>query len=115
MVRTWPFEPVVRELVAQLAAGAYADLERRTGGDRLRAGEIAPAVAAYGRRLVPFPIADSLELDVVRIPGAEPKAWSVDVPLRTKEEGRSDLTLQLTVREGRSGTFVVEIEDLHVL
>jgi hypothetical protein len=115
MADSWPFEAVVREIVEQLAAGKYAELERRTGGVRLSAGELATAVATYRRRLVAPKDGAEMELDVVPIRGAEPKAWSVDVPLWTEEEGRSDLTLQLTIRPGRAGVFVVEIDDLHVL
>ena len=39
--------------------------------------------------------------------------WAVDVPLWTAEEGRSDLTLSLTVSESREGVRL-ELDDLHV-
>src|SRR5204862_5472520 len=34
-------------------------------------------------------------VDVVEVGGSNPKRWSVDLQLWTKEEGRSDLTLQM--------------------
>ena len=51
-METWPFESVVREVVALLARGEYTALERRTGGARLSATELREAVQAYGRRIV---------------------------------------------------------------
>ena len=111
----WPFESVVRDLVRLLAAGDYAELERRSAGTRLTAGEIAAAAAEYPYRIAEPPAGAAPPLDVVRILAAEPPAWSVDVPLWTAEAGRSDLTLQLTVRAWPAGTYAVEIDDLHVL
>ena len=113
--KPWPFEPVVRDIVAQLAAGYYAELERQTGGVRLSASELAGVVREYGRRIIPSPERGELLLDVVPLAAGGPSAWSVDVPLWTAEEGRSDLTLQLTVRARSAGGFDVEIDDLHVL
>jgi hypothetical protein len=44
-----------------------------------------------------------------------PKCWSVNLPLWTKEEGRSDLTLQMHFTESDGALYAVEIDDLHVL
>ena len=93
----------------------YEELERRNGGVRLTAGELAGAVRDYGRRIIPPPERGDFLLDVVPIRTGGPAAWSVDVPLWTAGEGRSDLTLQLTVRAKSAGGFDVEIDDLHVL
>jgi len=114
MGEPWPFEPVVRDVVAQLAAGRYADLEERTRGVRLSAAELAGAVREYGRHVVVPPDA-AFVLDVVPVTGAAAPAWSVNVALWTAEEGPSDLTLELTIRAGAAGEFAVEIDDLHVL
>lgn len=43
-----------------------------------------------------------------------PGGFAVDVGMWTAEEGRSDLTLQLTVIE-RAGAIAIAIDDLHVL
>ncbi len=45
---------------------------------------------------------------------AIPGGFAVDVGMWTVEEGRSDLTLQLTAIE-KAGAIVIAIEDLHVL
>ena len=112
---SWPFEPVVREIVALLARGEYGAIERRTGGRRLSADELRTAVREYGRRIVAPPPEAGPSLVVVALSGPRPPPWSVDVTLWTAEEGRSDLTLQLTVREAPGGGHDVEVDDLHVL
>jgi hypothetical protein len=55
-----------------------------------------------------------LPLAVLRIdaPGAR---WAVDIPIFTKEEGQSDLTLTVTMTESGGPFCEVVIDDLHVL
>ena len=110
----WPFESVVRDLIRLLVAGDYAELERRSAGVRLTAGEIAGAVSEYPCRLVLPPPGGAPPLDVVPIAVASSPAWSVNVPLWTAEEGRSDLTLQLTVHADPAAGYRVEIDNLLV-
>ncbi len=45
---------------------------------------------------------------------ADHDAWKVDVALWSLEEGRSDMTLQVTVWE-EAGAIKLTIDDLHVL
>ena len=111
----WPFEPFVRSLVAHLVRGEYGRLEELSGGIRLSAAELARAVRAYPARLTLPPPGQDPPLGVVQVAGALPRAWAVDVPLWSAGEGRSDLTLQLSVREDGAGGYRVEIDDLHVL
>jgi hypothetical protein len=115
MSTRWPFDSAVRDVIANLARGEYAAVERRSAGVRLSAQELATAVVQYGRHLIPAPTEEPLPLDVVAILGSEPAAWSVDTPLWTAEEGRSDLTLQLTVRVEPEGGYQIQVDDLHVL
>ncbi len=79
---------------------------------RLTEQELRQAIADYGRTLTAIPT--SLDgLDVYPIDGA-PGHFSIDLPLWTVEEGRSDLTLSASVVE-RDGSVLVSIDDLHVL
>lgn len=109
----WPFEPDVREIVALLAQRDYAAIERRCGANRLSAVDMASAVAQYGRRIAIPPDNATPPLEVAPLLTGD--GWAVDVPLWTTEEGRSDLTLQLTVRRAPDGGYAIEIDDLHVL
>jgi hypothetical protein len=110
----WPFEQAVREVMALLVRGDYREIERRTAGVRLSAVEMGEAVKDYGKRLVLSPDAVS-NLNVVPITSSIPPSWSVYVPLWTAEEGRSDLTLELTIKQLETNQFQIEVDNLHVL
>lgn len=107
-------QEATKGVVAQLVAGDYEGLEQRTGGVRLSAEQMRDAVSQYGRRLrmPPDDVFKNLSIVDIRAPG--PKAWSVVCDLWTEEEGRSDLSLELTLIEGDRG-IRVELDDIHVL
>jgi hypothetical protein len=105
---------VTRRVVHLLSSRDYHALEALSHGERLSASEMAAAVAEYGRTLVdPPPNAFDL-LEAIPIATAQPPAWAITMPLWTEEEGRSDLTLEMTVIK-ENGGMRVEIDDLHVL
>ena len=103
-----------REIVTQLVQGNYDELVKRCKQSRLSSEDLRRVVEDYGRRLI-LPPDDAYDnLDVVEIKGATSPSWSVRAPLWTGEEGRSDLTLELTIAIG-SGRPNIELDDLHVL
>lgn len=104
----------VAQVLALLAQGAYEELAELTHGIRLSAAEIAYAVQTHGRTLVTPPDHAFELMDAIQVRGAEPPRWSVTIPAWTKEEGRSDLSLELTLIE-RGADFDIEFDDLHVL
>ena len=103
----------VRTLVADLARGRYAELEADGRAGRLTAAELASAIQEYGRTLLPLPD-EAIPLIDVFVHLQAPNTTSVDVPMWTVEEGRSDLTLSVEARRD-GGTHRVAITDLHVL
>ena len=106
-------EPV-RRIIELLANQKYSELESLTKGVRLSAQDIAEAVAAY-KRIIVVPPENAYDLmDVVEVRGSKPKKWSVTMPLWTKEEGRSDLSIELTIIQ-HAEDFEIELDDLHVL
>ena len=113
MAQRWPFEPHVQDLLELLVLGEYLEIERRSAGVRLTADHLASAVAEYGRNLVLPPSELSGLLDVVA--HGSGAGWSVNVPLWTREEGRSDLTLEITVMTNPNGTYRIEVDNLHVI
>lgn len=106
-------QETIRSIVTQLVAGDYAGLEQRTCGVRLSASEIREAVHDYGRRLEMPPAHAFEDLDVVQVWNVEPRKWSVVCPLWTAEDGRSDLSLELTLVEQETG-FRIELDDIRV-
>ena len=106
-------EPV-GEVLRMLANKAYQEVADLTGGDRLSADEISRAIADYGRELVLPPEQAYESIDAIIIEGSNPPSWSVHMPLWTNEEGRSDLTLEMTIT-GMGKDVRIEIDDIHVL
>jgi hypothetical protein len=81
---------------------------------RLAEAGLETAINEYGRTLVSPPLGAAKFEDVVSLTVGQTPAWSVWVPLWTFEEGRSDLTLELTITQNEDG-FVIQIDDLRVL
>jgi hypothetical protein len=102
-------------LVQWLVDGDVAAIERYTQGRRLSADLLQKALAEYGKTLVMPPRGIDDLLDVVEVLGSDPRTWSVQVNLWTKEEGRSDLTLECTLTERTGELLAAEVDNLHVL
>lgn len=102
-------EATVRHVVGLLAAGDYGALEQLSGGG-LSADEVRQSVEDYGRSVLPSPFGMDEPVAVT-----ESRTWVVDVDLHTAEEGRSDLTLSLTLLDGPGPLYGVRLDDLHVL
>lgn len=103
----------IERLIADLVAGRYAEMAADGRAGRLSAEELRIAVEEYGRTL--FPLPDEAWDLVDEYPQVDaPNMVAVDVPLWTKEEGRSDLTLSLTATT-EADKWVLHVDDLHVL
>jgi hypothetical protein len=107
------FRDPIRSLVEELVQGHFAQLERDGRSGRLSAAELQETLREYGRTIITLPD-EALNLADVHAIAGQRTCWAVDIPLWTAEEGRSDLTLSLTISETRDGVQL-EIDDLHVL
>ena len=105
---------ICREMVDFLVRKEYELAVERCSTSRLSSEVLRDVVADYGRRLVSPPSEAYRDLDAIALKGTPVQTWSVAVPLWSEEEGRSDLTLELTIALSSSGARV-EIDDLHVL
>jgi hypothetical protein len=114
MPRSERLRDTIRRLVELLVAKDYDEIERFTRGVRLSAESLREAVRRYGHELVVPPEEAFERLDIIEMETpSDPRKWSVRFDLWTKEEGRSDLTLELTIFDG--GEIGAEVDDLHVL
>ena len=103
----------VRRLIEDLAAGRYAEIAADGRAGRLTEAELRTAVEQYGRTLVPLPADGELLVEIYE-QTSQSGVVTLDIPLWTREEGRSDLTLSVTaIKQGE--TYTVEVDDLHVL
>jgi hypothetical protein len=104
---------VIQRIVELLVRRAYDEVIRQCPASRITAAELRAAIDTYGHSVTtPPPEAYDL-IDAIPVDGPEP-AWSVTMPLWTIEEGRSDLSLGMTITV-RAGQVVVELDDIHVL
>lgn len=106
---------VILQIVELLSSGSFDAAIDKCRCSRLTSDALRECVRNYGRTLTPPPPGGALrELDAVQMRSSGHPAWSVRVPLWTREEGRSDLTLELTVSM-HGGNVEVSLDDLHVL
>lgn len=109
-----PVEDIVREIIALLAGQQYQELERFVPGAKMRAEDIARVIQDYGKTVVPCPEPIEDVIDIVEVTGSARPTWSVVVPVYTQDEGRSDLSVELTITELEDGTYMVALENIHV-
>lgn len=103
----------IKRLIVDLTARRYAEMVADGRAGRLSAKELHTAIEAYGKTLLPLP--DEAWDLVDEYPQVDaPNTVAVDVPLWTKEEGRSDLTLSLSATS-KADKWVLHIDDLHAL
>jgi hypothetical protein len=105
---------IALELAHLLVHEHYKELVERCAMSRLTSQELRRVVRYYGRTLVPPPSGGVDRSDAVPVISASVPTWSVRVPLWTLEEGRCDLTLELTIADHEDGPRI-ELDDLHVL
>lgn len=108
-------ESATRVILDLLARREYDTAERITRSRRLSASELEQAVLRYGRTIVSPGDGWWSLVDITPIQGTDPPEIHIAAPVWTAEEGRSDLTLELRLREVRPGTYETMVEDLHVL
>jgi len=105
----------IQHVVTLLVEQDYAALEQLSNGVRLTAAELEVAIQEYGGTLILLPEVALDKVDVYEVERSDSQEWAVDVDLYTQADGRSDLTLQLTLRESNAPLYTVGIDDLHVL
>ena len=107
-------QAVVGKVVEELVNGNYDLLIQQYPASRVTSEELHAVIRDYDRKLVLPPLNAYQNLDAVRVKNTNVPTWSVRAPLWTEDEGKSDLTLEMTIKLG-SGSSSVEIDDLRVL
>ncbi len=102
----------VRQIASRLADGGNMDdVVRRS---RVTSDEISNAIHGYGCTLVSPPHSAFEDVTPIAVEGSAGTVWTMDAPLYTLEEGRSDLSMILTMRIV-SDQYEFEIDDVRVL
>lgn len=109
---TAELESIVRRIATRLASGDFDGTVAECSASRLMAGDLRKVIQEYGRTFVQPPT--NAYVDAVAVRGTALPTWSVRAPMWSKEEGRSDLTLELTIAQDGQ-RWNVGLDDLHVL
>lgn len=104
------FKPVITAIVHHISMDDYDTLAANGQNGRIGIDDLKRIVAEYGRTIIPLPDEAFAEAEVYTVGDR----LDIYIPLWTKEEGRSDLTLSLSCCMA-DGASRVEIDDLHVL
>ena len=109
------FRRVIADVVGRIADGDYAGLTR-DGIDPHPDADLSLWIREYGDRGATIVRLPEEAWDYAEASPADgvPGTWFVVVDLWTAEEGRSDLSMEATVREVGDGVEV-EVDDIHVL
>jgi len=93
----------------------YEAIEIFTQGIRATKDDIRQMIQDYGKTLI-FPPKEAFEedLNIIAVENSDMPKYSVYFHLWTKEEGMSDLSLELTVIF-EDNECKVELDDIHVL
>lgn len=108
-------EAAVRVVVDLLVRGQYMTAEKVTRGRRLSASEMKTAIITYGRTLVSPTENWWSTVEITPIDAGEQPAFLVVAPLWTREEGRSDLSLELRLVETPARIYETEVLDIRVM
>jgi hypothetical protein len=83
-------------------------------GSRLSSDDVQKVIESYGRSIELPPEQHYENLDIIEVNNSNPKKWSVVQPLWTREEGYSDLSLEVTATH-EAGQICLYLDDIHVL
>lgn len=108
-------EAAVRVVVDLLVRGRYMTVEKVTRGRRLTASEMESAITTYGRTLVTPAENWWSTVEITPIDAGEQQAFHVVAPLWTREEGRSDLSVELRLMESSARVYETEVLDIRVM
>jgi len=106
----------VQTVLDLLTQKQYQELANLTapGREHLQAEDIKRTMESYPGT-VRIPDENELKFDVVEVEGLSPRQFSVDAPVFTLEEGRSDLTARMTVIDGTGDDFKIVFYDVWVM
>ena len=108
----YSFLPLIREIVIDLSCGNYEKIRQDKRNGRVDIRDLQRVIKEYSCAIVPLPdnIADFIDFYAID----NENRLDMYMPLWTKEEKRSDLTLFVSGYR-KLNELVVEINDLRVL
>ena len=111
-LNVWRFKSEIEKMVHNIANGNFSEIETSVAMGETSIDDLQRVLREYGCSIAPLPdnalsLAETYNIE-------SENRLDVYLPLWTKEEGRSDLTLFLSCFL-KNGKPYIEINDLHVL
>jgi hypothetical protein len=106
------FKKIIKNIVMDLSSKDYKKIELEKTNGRVNIADLENIINEYGKTIIPLPDKAFEIANVYTI--EKEKRIDIYVPLWTKEEGRSDLTLSITCYL-KNNKPVIEMNDLEVL
>ena len=104
----------VAAVIGLVVSEEWTALGNLTAGSAVSPADIRAAIADYGRTPILPPGSALIDLDGVPVTSSGGRVLNVRVPLWTREEGRSDLEIVLTLREVIEGVWSSQADDIVV-
>lgn len=105
---------VVQDVLSQLGSGRIREVFARSIPGGMSEEYFREVLRDYAVTPVSPPPGADLAVRAYEVSTASTPTWAVDVPIWTREEGRSDLTLQLRIELDESDARIM-VESLRVL
>jgi hypothetical protein len=105
------FYDKIRNIVQDILGGNYEDIVLRKENGRIDINDLENVIKEYNKTIIPLP---EEAFSIAELYKINDNQIDIYIPLWTKEEGRSDLTLFLSCYNTNE-TLTVEINDLRVL
>ncbi|UTC66576.1 MULTISPECIES: hypothetical protein [unclassified Treponema] len=106
------FESIIKEIVYNISVNNYEAVKLNSQNGRVDIDDLRRIITKYGCIIVPLPDEAFTKAEIYDV--KDENRLDVYIPLWTKEEGRSDLTLSVSCYITNE-TAKVEINDLRVL
>jgi hypothetical protein len=103
----------IKEVIKLLVEKRYSEVEEIINKNRLTRFEIEEAIKIYGKELVLLPESEYEKLNIIQIDNKFEKEFSIRFNLWTIEEGRSDLSIELSVVD-RINKIEIRLENIIV-
>ena len=102
----------LNKIIILIVNKEYEELINEIDCQDLSSDYILNIIEDFGETLIVPSLEELEQLNIVDIDENE---WAIDFDLWTKESGKSDLTIQLTVKKNSDNSLNIQLDDIHVL
>ena len=102
----------LNKIITLLVSKEYEELTNEIDCQGLSSNDILNIIEDFGETLVVPKLEQLEELNIIDIDENE---WAIDFDLWTRESGKSDLTIQLTIKRNSDKSLDIKLDDIHVL